>query len=344
MPTRNELIMMQALPLEIKVAKSKLRIREFFDQCDGDPVVSFSGGKDSTVLLHLVRSMYPDTPAVFADTGLEYPELREFVKTFDNVTWIKPKMNFKETINKYGYPVVSKEVSRAVYYARRGGQWAIMKMQGKYKRTGEDNPLYQRYKKFIPLISAPFLVSDSCCTVFKKSPFKTQKSPQILGTMAQESALREQHWLANGCNSFSETGASKSMPLSFWTEQDILRYIKQNGLEICSVYGDLVCGDVDEDGNKLYDTLFDDDMCGKLEFTGCQRTGCAYCGFGAHLEKGESRFERLKQTHPSLYNYCINGGAFDPEDGLWKPTKNGLGMGFVFDWCNENIKNFKIRY
>ncbi len=71
---------------------------------------------------------------------------------------------------------------------------------------------------------------------------------------------------------------------------------------------------------------------------------CVFCGFGAHLEKGESRFQRLKRTHPKLYNYCINGGEIDPVDGLWKPNNQGLGMGYVFDWCNENINNFEIRY
>lgn len=66
--------------------------------------VSFSGGKDSTVLLDLVRSEYPNVKAVFVDTGLEYPEIRSFVKTFDNVEILKPKKNFKQVIQEYGYP------------------------------------------------------------------------------------------------------------------------------------------------------------------------------------------------------------------------------------------------
>ena len=96
MPTKKELIMLQALPLEIKIMKSLQRIREWVQYFGVDGVyVSFSGGKDSTVLLHLVRSIYPNIKAVFVDTGLEFPEIKEFVKSFDNVEILRPKMNFR---------------------------------------------------------------------------------------------------------------------------------------------------------------------------------------------------------------------------------------------------------
>lgn len=65
--------------------------------------------------------------------------------------------------------------------------------------------------------------------------------------------------------------------------------------------------------------------------TGCQRTGCMFCAFGAHLEKGENRFERMKHTHPKHYDFCIGGGEWDT-DGLWKPNKKGLGYGRVLDY------------
>lgn len=89
-----ELEQMQSLPLEAKIRMTQNRIRSWLNKYDA--YVSFSGGKDSTVLLHIARQIYPNTQAVFIDTGLEYPELRQFVKTVPNVTWLKPEMNFRK--------------------------------------------------------------------------------------------------------------------------------------------------------------------------------------------------------------------------------------------------------
>lgn len=118
--TESSLKLLQALPLNLKIAKTQNRIREWYNYYGGEVYVSFSGGKDSTVLLDIVRGLYPDVEAVYVDTGLEYPELRDFVKTIDNVTWLKPKKNFKRVIQEYGYPIVSKEVANKVHGAKPG--------------------------------------------------------------------------------------------------------------------------------------------------------------------------------------------------------------------------------
>lgn len=173
--------------------------------------------------------------------------------------------------------------------------------------------------------------------------------------------LRTQGWLRTGCNAFNEKHAV-SKPLSFWTEQDILRYIKDNDLPICDIYGDIVA--VDKDGCEYADTLL---PCGKLKCTGASRTGCMYCAFGAgreHKRLGRSRYELLKEKHPQIYDYIMRGGKWvenpyydasapkiDPVDGwenwnpkeIWVPGNGGLGMKFVFDKVNE-IYSDEIRY
>lgn len=118
MPTISDLRQKQALPLEAKISMTKARIREWYNHFDGDVCVSFSGGKDSTVLAHLVHDMYPNVPLVFSNTGLEYPEIQIFARKM-GAEFVRPKMRFDEVISKHGYPLISKEVAQAILYARK---------------------------------------------------------------------------------------------------------------------------------------------------------------------------------------------------------------------------------
>lgn len=303
---------MQAWPLSRKIQVTQTRIIEWYIKNNGQVYVSFSGGKDSTVLLDLARRIYPDIPAVFIDTGLEYPEIREFVKSIDSVTWLRPKMNFRKVIETYGYPLVSKEISEKIYFARKGRKAALMAFEGK-NVDGTESKYRQRYKKWRPLCNSNVPISHKCCEVMKKEPAKayekeTGRKP-ILATMAVESALRVHSWLQNGCNAFTAKRPS-SQPMSFWMEQDVLEYIKTFGVAYASVYGDIV---ETEHG---------------LDTTKCKRTGCVFCGFGCHLEKEPNRFQRLQVTHPALYNYCM------------KPWENGgLGMKEPLEYIGIQTEN-----
>ncbi len=278
-----QLKQMQQLPLEVKIIKTQQRIKEWYEHFDGDVYISFSGGKDSTVLLDIARQIYPKLRAVFCDTGLEYPEIREFVKQFDNVEWLKPKMPFPEVIKKYGYPVISKEQSQYIYEYRttQSGKLKNKRWNGSYKIS----------EKWKYLVDAPFKISDYCCEVMKKRPFRvyeklTTKKP-IVALMAHESNQRLHRYCQSGCNAFSTT-RPMSWPMAFWTEQDVLEYIQQKNINYCPVYGDIKT-----------------DICGKLYTTQEGRTGCVFCMFGVHLESYPNRFQRLYTTHPKLWQYCI---------------------------------------
>lgn len=173
MPSRDELKMLQALPLDVKIQKTRLRIREWVDEFGEDGVyVSFSGGKDSTVLLDIVRKDYPNIEAVFVNTGLEYPSVRQFALSKENVTELRPTMNFRDVIIKYGYPIISKHVSQVIKEVRKSGNFETvrgMQLLGTYKKDN-GQPSEFNCEKYLFMYSAPFLISDECCNVMKKLP------------------------------------------------------------------------------------------------------------------------------------------------------------------------------
>ena len=294
--TEDELLILQGYDLDLKVMKSIARIREWVDFYGEEGVyVSFSGGKDSTVLLHLIREVcgYKNIPVVYVDTGLEYPEVKEFVKSTENVTILRPKMSFKEVIEKYGYPVVSKEQANYLDDIRTTKSESLRKR----RLEGDSKGRFKLSKKWHFLIDAPFPISHKCCHVMKKNPAKSYEKKTgrvpILGTMAAESSLRKQAYLRNGCNAF-DSKRPISTPLGFWLEQDILNYIDKYNLKIASVYGDITSTDS-----------------GDLKLSGCDRTGCVFCGYGIHTEDDEqNRFLRLERTHPQLHKYCLDTLGF----------------------------------
>lgn len=317
--TSYDLKQMQSLPLEQKIQMTKNRIREWYEHWDGQVYVSFSGGKDSTVLKHIVDSMYKDVPALFVNTGLEYPEIQRFVKDvkagkFDcfnpDVEIVRPEMRFDEVIRKYGYPTINKDVDKAVFDARTQARVNHIPVRetNQYHRRFDPNSSYSKkytgfcLAKYDYLFEAPFDLSHKCCAVMKKKPAKSYEKcsgrKPILGIMADESRARKQQWYAYGCNAY-DLRRAESKPLSFWTNNDILQYIVDYNVPYCTIYGEIL----------------QDSELKRFTTTGAERTGCIFCMYGVKIDKSPNRFQRLKETHPRQYEYCIRGGNGLMENG-----------------------------
>ncbi|MBQ8094098.1 MAG: phosphoadenosine phosphosulfate reductase family protein [Clostridia bacterium] len=347
--TREQLNLLKNLPFGEKVKLTRQRIREWVEYWNGQVYVSFSGGKDSTVLLHLVRQMYPWVPAVFSNTGLEFPEVRRFALAHEGVEEIRPAKTFAQVVRTEGYPLISKAAASAIRTARRydpegkhrlymTGHVQVPLAGGEMGRSMFDQSKWQKLAE-----EAPFRISDRCCSMIKKAPLAAYERRTgrhgIVGTMTEEGRLRERSWLVNGCNAYDRRHGL-STPMAFWREQDVLRYLALMHLEIAPVYGTIEC--IERPCREC-----------RYQTTGADRTGCAFCGFGAHVERS-GRFLRMRESHPKLYEYCIEGGEwqdnpdYDPSlpeyaaDGfhnwnppkLWMPSAGGLGMGYVFETVN----------
>ena len=303
---KQELYRLQALPLDEKIAIAQKAIREFVEHFGVDGIyISFSGGKDSTVLIHLCRQLYPDLVGLYSDTGLEFPEIRDFVQTFDNITIVTPKMHHREMLKKCGYPVVSKEQAEWIYRIRSGSSSGAIQ-KAFYGMNLDGTPTrFKLSEQWKYLLNAPFNIGSGCCKEMKLKPIaeyvkKTGRVP-IIGTTASESALRAQKFLQYGFYNL-EGKKAQCTPMSIWTDDDVWEYIHRFNLPYC----------------KIYDMGYD-------------RTGCVFCMFGAHLDKEPNRFQKLQRTHPDLWRYCMK--PYD--DG-------GLGLREVLEFMGIPYENYLL--
>lgn len=267
--THEELKYRQGWTLEQKIDHSVGVVSAFLAKVGGKGHVSYSGGKDSGVMLDIIRRYVDKTvPAVFCNTGNEYPEVVKFVRETDNITVIRPEIHIKQLIEKYGFPLISKEQSQYIRQAKHTHSEKLRNI----RLNGSINGIGKIAERWKFLIDAPFDVSERCCYFLKKKPFaKFQKQTglfPIIGTMAGESRLRLQKWLQHGCNLF-DTDKTASYPLSIWTESDIWAYIRKFNLPYSPVY-DL----------------------------GLRRTGCLFCAFGCHI-KGDRRLAKIVLATPA---------------------------------------------
>lgn len=359
-----ELVMLQSLPLVIKIEKSKQRIREAMKYFGVDHLyVPVSGGKDSMVVSHLVEQVQKElnipkknVPRVNSNTGNEYDDVLANARRLSDIE-VKPKHNLIWVLTNVGYPIGSKKISRmlrdlqnpteANYNSRR------LYLEG-IKRDGTKTKSFKMPKKWYPFIDSCVRCSEKCCYYLKKEPMhiyekETDRRP-ILGTMASEGGTRKGGYLQTGCNAF-KTGKGKSMPIGFWTESDVLQYITAFDLAefLPPVYGEIKEVEVIHENNgydaeiirryeknKAVEDIKNYRQV-KLKTTGEKRTGCVWCTLGVQMEKGKNRFQKLYENDKRKYNFAINGGKLD-EHGKLVPGNGGLGMGKVLDLMGIDYK------
>lgn len=316
---RARLVQRMSLPMEAKVRLARRRIKEWIDHHDGEVYGSFSGGKDSLVLMFLIWSVDPTIPGVFSNTGLEYPEVVALVKRMKAAGYpieiIRPKKTFRQVVLEEGFPLVSKTVAEKIQRVRRPPDPKNENTRRLYmtgiRSDGVYRPNSKIPEKWMKLIDAPFGTTNKCCEYLKKEPFRryereTGRHP-MQGVMIAEGGPRAQ---LSECNAFTAKRPISS-PMLYWTEEDVWEYIKTRNLAYAEVYDDRVV-----DG---------------VEVKGESRTGCMFCAYGAHLEKGENRFQRMALTHPKLWNYCMNklgmGAALDYIRVSYRPVRGKLAEG-----------------
>ena len=277
--TAKELHERQGWALDWKIDHALGVIDQFISRMDGKVYLAFSGGKDSTVLMHLCEIIKKDILCVFVNTGCEYPDIARFVNEMKdeghNIKIIRPKVTPRKVWEQYGFPLVSKEAAENIHAVRTNPN--SIKAQ---KALGIINPDSQFVlgKKWRYLIDEIYDTSNMCCQKLKKDPShrmaKELGLAPIVGTMASESILRERTYIRRGgCNVFGEN--AQSLPLSIWTDKDIWQFIMRKNIRIADIY-----------------------------YKGAKRTGCTACGFGCQF-KNDHRLELLYNLYPKYYNMVM---------------------------------------
>jgi 3'-phosphoadenosine 5'-phosphosulfate sulfotransferase (PAPS reductase)/FAD synthetase len=260
--------------LDQKIDHSLFIIENALSYSNGNAYVSFSGGKDSTILLYLARLVKPDIKAVFFNTTNEFPEIYNFIKEIDCIK-IQPEINLKAVIEKCGFPLISKEQSQYIreYRTTKSEKQRHLRLNGRIGKPYQG----KISNKWQFLVNAKFDVSEKCCEFLKKRPArmfeKQNKLFPIIGTSVNESRLRLQKYLTTGCNAFN-VGRPASYPLSIWTNEDKWNFIRREKIPYCDIYD-----------------------------KGETQTGCMICGFGCHLD---NRFERLEQNYNKAFSIGMN--------------------------------------
>lgn len=159
--------------------------------------ISFSGGRDSTILSHLIDMALPNNqiPRVFINTGIEYTSIMQFVKKKsemdERIVIYNSNVNIPKMLKKYGYPFKSKEHSNHLATFQKSGMTKmVIKYLGVNKMVRCPNVLRYQFESGLP-----FKVSDECCHQLKKRTIKryqkeSSRKIAITGMLREEGGQR----------------------------------------------------------------------------------------------------------------------------------------------------------
>ena len=250
--------------------------------------ISFSGGKDSTVLHELVDMALPGNtiPRVYANTGIELNMIRDFVfekaKNDSRFEIIKPSVPIKQMLEEYGYPFKSKVHAHCVnlfqtdpsknmwkgYTGQRPEQW--------HTRECPKKLMYQFTDK------NKLRISDVCCLKMKEEPLinwakENNKDIAIIGIMMDEGGRRTR----STCLRFSGKKLMKFQPLVPITKNWEDWFIDKYNIKICDIY---------------------------IDPYNFPRTGCKGCPFALNLQE---ELDTLEKYFPNERKQC---------ELIWKPV------------------------
>lgn len=281
--TYEQLQALQALDLDAKVAWARERIEHALDTLEC-PSVAFSAGKDSTVLLHLVRQYRPNVLVIYGNTTIEFPECIRFARWLRkewhlNFYEARPEVTFWWIIKEYGWPLMGKTygVGGVAHKSSRKQFFDDLNSRGE---------LSGQYA-----IQAQVPISSACCTFLKERPSqKLQRELGVdgvfLGIMASESRRRMFNFLEYGEWYYPKSQRIwKCHPLAIWTDEDIWAYIHRYGIR----YAD------------LYDMGYHDEVTG--EWIHHKRNGCMFCGMD--LRFPNNHLSIMRRTHPKAWDVLM---------------------------------------
>lgn len=290
------------MALDDKINDACHRIEELWYETDGKCFVAFSGGKDSTVLLALVKmceEVYtiPENaiPAVFCNTGIELGVTLDFIKWvkgnwYQNVVIVYPEKSFDWILKNKGKPMKSKMKSE---YLERWGRGArtpavVGSLVTGVLPTGNNTARKTRLAdKDMHMLSDDFeiKVSNKCCEYLKKRATKQYEKESgavgsILGIRIEEGGSRQlnaQRRVKSGGKlcTFQSHGKTVKAPIIDWTDEDIDGFVKRYNVPLSKAY-----------------TVY-----------GFRRTGCMACPYSQALP---TDLQYLHDYEPNRYKAAMH--------------------------------------